>query len=127
VEGSTPSPGIVPVNHRKESAIIHIELSIEPHYSEVRYKPWDRENEPHPSFELQPGSPPPHVILKREYETWDEAQHFVMDILDLRPTKDFESVFDNPENEYVQVEIELMDQTETLYTKACLSIEGNEQ
>jgi hypothetical protein len=98
--------------------VIFIEMTTSPHYKKVRWLPGE-------NFKFDPTTPP-HIVLKREFTTWDEAQHFVMDILDLRPTSTFESIFNNPENQYVQVEVELMDQTEFLYTQAVLAIEGNE-
>jgi hypothetical protein len=94
--------------------MIHAELSIEPHHKEARYE----------NFKLAPGSPPPHVISKMEFYTWAQLHDwwdscgFVADGM--------EAFWDNPQNDYVGVEIELKDVTNTLWTKACLAVEGNE-
>lgn len=103
--------------------MIHIELSIHPHYHGCK-------------FDLQTLKPlpetPPHVIMRWEFRSWQEAQewrktipfvsaqhpNFEGDLIDL--------VLDNYANEYAQEEIELLDITGTVYMKAVLAIEGQE-
>jgi hypothetical protein len=101
--------------------MIHIEISTEPHYKEVV---WSKDDPLSPT----PDSPPPHVFIKREFATQDEAKQYI-DRLGISPhsSDQAQQVLNAPSDEYVQVEIELMDLTDTLYTKAALSIEGQEE
>jgi hypothetical protein len=100
--------------------MIQIEISVDPHYRDTTYDtssiPW-----------VLTG-PPPHVIISRDFQTWDETKKFIETILDPSQFEPgFESVWNNPNNEYVQVEISLLERTGTVYTKASLSIEGREE
>lgn len=82
--------------------MIHIELSVPPHF---------RAN-------------PPHVILKQEFKTWEEAYKWMRDMNFQTDSMDW--FYNNPKNEYVGVEVEVREITGKNYTSACLSIEGNE-
>lgn len=90
--------------------MISVTLSVDPHYK-VR---------------------PPHVIMDKVFETWDEVIAFTNPLGFNFMAKGGDNIFPmllamKEENEYVQVEIELMDVTGTVYTAACLSIEGKEE
>lgn len=78
-------------------------------------------------FEFNPKTPP-HIILKKRFTTWKETRELLVDTLELKTdNQSLEDLLDNnPENEYVGVEIDLLDITGTIYTKAVLSIEGQE-
>lgn len=83
--------------------MIHIDLSVPP-YSTVS---------------------PPHTILKKQFTTWDEARKWV-DSMNFKTGSSMDWFYDNPNNEYVQVEVELKEVTGKDYTHAVMSIEGNE-
>lgn len=85
--------------------MIHIDLSVYPHHR----------------------AHPPHVIAQWHVPTWAEARDFIK-VLGLKIDSDAAmEVCDNPTNEYVGVELEVLELTGTTYTAACLSIEGNEE
>lgn len=91
--------------------MIHVDLSVDPHHK-VR---------------------PPHTILEKVFETWDEVIAFLNPLgFNFMSQDKSDQIFPmllefKKANEYVQVEIELKDVTGTTYTAACLSIEGREE
>lgn len=99
--------------------MIHTEISIAPHYKNCRWV------EP---LKFDPETPP-HVIFSHKFSTWKETREFLTGTLKLKTdSQSLEALIDeNTENEYVQVEIDLLDQTGRVYTDAILSIEGNEE
>lgn len=82
--------------------MIQIDLSVPPHHNTT----------------------PPHTILKKQFGTWEEARKWVRS-MDFK-TGGLEWFYNNPSNEYVQVEVELKEITGKDYTTAVLAIEGNE-
>lgn len=106
--------------------IIFTEISVDPHYHEVNYTNIKK-------FEFD-STTPPHVIFKKEFKTWIEAQDFLVKTLQLKtegPELEvlLDELIDQPKgaNEYVGVELTLMDITSTVYTKATLAIEGQKE
>lgn len=92
--------------------MIHVELSVAPHAKNCQFD----------GVTLKPGSPPPHTIIHRQFSQWDEVRRFVAELGLKVDGLDF--VCCNPNNEYVQVELEVKEVTGQEYTAACLSIEG---
>lgn len=97
--------------------MIHIEISVEPHYHETT---WSAD-----LSKLAPGSLPPHVILKRSFNTVDEAKQYIdrLGVAD-QHLHEVHGILDAADEDYVQVEIPLYELTGQLYTKASMAIEG---
>lgn len=70
---------------------------------------------------------PPHTIIDKEFERWHQVRGFVNSLGLNTDSKSLETVCNNPNNEYVQVELEVLEVTGQAYTSACLSIEGQEE
>jgi hypothetical protein len=96
---------------------IWIEISVPPHYKGVEY---DTSKTP---WELKLGSRPPAIIIKKTLRTWEELLEWGK-ALGLKTGGGIEAVCDNVDNQYVGVELELMEVTGNQYTDACLAIEG---
>lgn len=99
--------------------MIHIELSVEPHSKHVVW-----------GEDLRPinGSPPPHVVMERSFRKAHAAIIFI-GWLGLSPKMKEEAVgvINMARTEYVGVEQQLMEMTDTEYTGAFLNIEGKEE
>lgn len=97
---------------------IHIELSVAPHSRNCVFDDV--------TLQLVPGSPPPHIIAEWTFNSWSAAQDWHA-AHGFKTDSDYiADVLDNPTNEYVDTEHEVLDITGTIYTDACISIEGNE-
>lgn len=82
----------------------HIDLSVPPH-SQVS---------------------PAHVILKKKFTTWKDAREW-FDSMGFKTGTSMDWFYNNPNNEYVGVEVELKEVTGTEYTNAVLCFEGKEE
>jgi len=114
--------------------VIIIEISVAPHYANTHYTK-ESMRTPGMAWEQTPDSHPPHVIIEKNFETWRAAYAWVsaMDLKSDSGSLDdllLELMWDSARgkpNQYVQVEIELLERTGTEYTCACIAIEGDEE
>jgi hypothetical protein len=80
-------------------------------------------------WSLAPDSPPPHIIQKWKFATWQAVAEW-HEQMQFKTDSDIlgQVIQDGlKHNEYVQHEIDVMDVTGQIYTKAILAIEGNEE
>lgn len=98
--------------------VIHIQLSVEPHFKDCTYGPC--------GVGLTANSPPPSVIAEWTFDSWSDARAWHASHGFKTDSDSIADILDNPTNEYVDTEHEVLDVTGTIYTNACISIEGQE-